>query len=132
MARLDVFPIVNCSDLAGTVAFYREVFGGEQSYQFPPEGEADYVALRVGDGQIALGRGTPPALYGQTPLPASGHAVDICLYVEDLAATIERARAVGARIPVEPAHMPWGETVAYVQDPENTMLLVIQAEVAGV
>jgi uncharacterized glyoxalase superfamily protein PhnB len=127
MARLEVFPIVNCADLAGTVAFYREVFAGEQTYRFPPEGEPDYVSLRIGDGQISFGRGTGPAMYGDTPLPASGHAVDICLYVADLSATIERARSAGVRIPVEPAAMPWGETVAYVQDPEGTMLLVIQA-----
>jgi lactoylglutathione lyase len=128
MARLDVFPIINGQDLGGTVAFYREVFGGEQVYQFPPEGEADYVSLKVGDGQVSLGRGTGPAMYGETPLPATGHAVDVCIYVEDLGATIDRARAAGVRIPVEPAAMPWGETVAYVQDPEGTMLLVIQAD----
>ena len=34
----------------------------------------------------------------------------------------------GAAIPMRPQAMPWGETVAYVQDPEGTMLLVIQAE----
>lgn len=127
MARLDVFPIINCQDLAVTVAFYRDVFGGERTYQFPPDGEPDYVSLQVGDGQVSLGRGTGPAMYGETPLPATGHAVDICIYVSELAATIERARAAGAQIPVEPAEMPWGETVAYVQDPEGTMLLVIQA-----
>lgn len=132
MARLEVFPIVNCADLAGTVAFYRDVLDGEQVYQFPPDGEADYISLSIGDGQIAFGRGTEPAMYGDRPLPASGHAVDICLYVEDLEATIDRARTAGARIPVAPAPMPWGETVAYVQDPEGTMLLLIQSEVAGV
>jgi hypothetical protein len=34
----------------------------------------------------------------------------------------------GVPVPLPPRAMPWGETVAYVQDPEGTMLLVIQDE----
>ncbi len=123
-----VFPIVNCTDLLGTRSFYLEVFGAEQVYQFPPEGDPVYVSLQVGDGQVALGVGTGPAMYGETPLPASGHAVDICLYVADLEAVVEAARRSGAPIPVAPVETPWGERVAYLRDPEGTMLLVIQSD----
>jgi lactoylglutathione lyase len=122
-----VFPIVNCTDLLDARRFYLDVFGAEQVYQFPPEGDPVYVSLQIGDGQVALGLGTGPALYGETPLPASGHAVDICLYVADLDATIRAAEARGAPVPVPPADMPWGERVAYLTDPAGTMLLVIQA-----
>lgn len=127
MGRADVFPILNCVDLAAAVAFYRVVFDGEVTYQYPPEGEPDYVTLSIGDGQVALGHGTVTAMYGATPRPSSGHAVDVCLYVPDLGLAVERARSAGAEIPVEPAAMPWGETVAYIRDPDGTMLLVIQA-----
>jgi lactoylglutathione lyase len=66
-------------------------------------------------------------LYGDTPLPATGHAVDICVCVDDLEEVVHAARRAGATVPVGPQDMPRGETVAYVQDPESTMLLVIQA-----
>lgn len=125
--RGEVFPIINCHDVVGLRAFYQTVFGGEQTYQFPEEGEPVYLVLQVGAGQIGIGLGTGPALYGDTPLPASGHAVDICIYVGDLAGIVARAKDAGARVPVAPQEMPWGETVAYIQDPEGTMLLVIQS-----
>ena len=125
MARGEVFPIVNCLDITATRDWYETVLSGILTYRFPEEGEPDYLTLRIGAGQVALGRGTAPALYGETPRPATGHAVDLCLYVPDLAAVVE---AAGAAVVVPPAEMPWGERVAYLRDPEGTMLLVIQDE----
>lgn len=123
-----VFPIINCSDILATRRFYQDVLGGRQAYQFPDEGDPVYLTLAIGDGQIALGVGTNPAMYAETPLPASGHPVEVCLYVPDLDATIAAARDAHAEVPVQPADTPWGERVAYLKDPEGTMLLVIQAQ----
>lgn len=120
---LKVFPIINCADLPGTRRWYEHVLSGVVEYQFPEAGEPQYLTLRVGDGQVALGNGTSAALYGETPLPASGHAVDLCLYVPSLDAVTS---AAGAAVVVPPADMPWGERVSYLRDPEGTMLLVIQ------
>jgi lactoylglutathione lyase len=124
MAGFEVFPIINCRDLATATAWYERVLSGTVAYRFPEAGDADYLNLRVGDGQVALGRGTGPAMYGETPLPATGHAVDLCVYVPDLATVVE---AAGAAVAVPPTDTPWGERVAYLRDPEGTMLLVIQS-----
>jgi predicted enzyme related to lactoylglutathione lyase len=126
MARGEVFPIINCKDLLATKAFYRTVFDGRQSYEYVHEGQEVYVTLDVGAGKIALGHGTGPAMYGETPRPATGHAVDLCVYVPDLDAAVAAAPAAGGRIAVEPQQMPWGERVAYLEDPEGTMVLAIQ------
>lgn len=126
MAERSVFPIINCTSIAPMHWFYAHVFGGEVAYRFPPEGEPVYLTLKVGDGQIALGLGNDPAMYGETPLPASGHAVDICLYVADLDAAVAAADSAGGAAVTPPADMPWGERVAYLRDPQGTMLLVIQ------
>jgi lactoylglutathione lyase len=128
MARGEVFPIINCSDILATKAFYEGVFGGVQAYQFPEEGEPVYLTLTVGSGTVALGVGTAPAMYGETPLPATGHAVDLCLYVSDLETSVAAGERYGGAVVVEPQEMPWGERVAYLRDPEGTMLLVIQDE----
>ncbi|MCU1447304.1 glyoxalase/bleomycin resistance/extradiol dioxygenase family protein [Cryobacterium sp.] len=120
----EVFPIINCRQLSATVTWYQRVLSGTVAYSFPDEGEPDYVAVRIGTGQVAFGRGTAPALYGETSLPAAGHPVDLCLYLPDLAAVVESAAAA---VVVPPADMPWGERVAYLRDPEGTMILAIQA-----
>ena len=126
MARGDLFPIINCDAILPVKSFYVTVFGAEQTYTFEQEGEEVYVTLAVGSGQIALGLGTGPALYGETPLPATGHAVDVCLYVPDLDAAVAAAPDAGGQVVTPPQDMPWGERVAYLQDPQGTMLLAIQ------
>jgi predicted enzyme related to lactoylglutathione lyase len=128
MARGEVFPIINCEDLQTTKRFYRHVFGAEQSYEFVHEGQEVYVTLDIGAGKLALGLGTGPAMYGETPLPASGHAVDLCVYTPDLDAAVAAAPDAGGRVVMEPQQMPWGERVAYLQDPTGTMVLTIQDE----
>jgi lactoylglutathione lyase len=130
MARGEVFPIINCRDLTVARQFYETVFGGTIAYQFPDSGEPVYLTLSVGGGTIALGLGTGPAMYGETPLPATGHAVDLCVYVSDLDATLVAAPAAGGAVVVPAEVMPWGERVAYVRDTEGTMLLVIQDDPA--
>jgi lactoylglutathione lyase len=124
MARGEVFPIINCRQLPATVTWYQRVFSGTIAYSFPDDGEPDYVTVRIGSGQVGFGRGTAPALYRETPLPATGHPVDLCIYLPDLAAVVESAAAA---VVVPPADMPWGERVAYLRDPEGTMILAIQA-----
>jgi len=126
MTTGEVFPIVNCRDLPATKAFYVQVFGARQSYEYLHEGQEVYVTLDVGAGKIALGLGTGPAMYGETPLPASGHAVDLCVYTPDLDAAVALAATAGGRVVVEPQETPWGERVAYLADPEGTMVLTIQ------
>ena len=128
MAHGEVFPIINCRDLQTAKTFYVQVFGARQSYEFVHEGQEVYVTLDIGTGKVALGLGTGPAMYGETPLPASGHAVDVCLFVPDLDAAVTTAPQAGGRVAVPPQEMPWGERVAYLQDPEGTMLLTIQDE----
>jgi uncharacterized glyoxalase superfamily protein PhnB len=122
-----IFPILNCTDILTARAFYQNVFAAEQVYQFPDEGDPVYLSLAIAGGQLALGVGTTPAMYGEVPLPSTGHAVDVCIYVPDLDAVLEVAPANGGRLAVPATDTPWGERVAYVQDPEGTMLLVIQS-----
>lgn len=128
MARLELFPILNVEAIALVQAFYETVFGATVDYAFPENGEPVYVTLRINGSALAIGLGTGPAMYGQTPLPATGHAVDICIYVADLDAAVASAPAAGGAVVVSPANTPWGERVAYLTDPQGTMLLVIQDE----
>jgi len=128
VARGELFPIVNCTDLPATRAFYQDVLGGVLAYQFPPAGEPVYLTLTIGAGTVALGLDTGPAMYGETPRPATGHAVDLCVYVPRLDAVVTAAPRHGGAVVVPPVDTPWGERVAYVRDPEGTMLLVIQDE----
>jgi predicted enzyme related to lactoylglutathione lyase len=128
MARRELFPIVNVDAIAPVQRFYETVFGASVEYTFPEAGEPVYVTLTIGESSLALGLGTGPAMYGQTPLPATGHGVDLCVYVPDLEAATAAAPAAGGTVVVSPTDTPWGERVAYLSDPQGTMVLVIQGD----
>lgn len=127
MATRELFPIVACLDLGRARGFYAAVFGAVEHYRFPDEGDPVYISLTIGASTIALADATGPTAYGEPARPATGHAVDLCVYVDDLEPALARGAAVGGAIVAEPERMPWGERVAWLRDPEGTMLLVIQA-----
>ncbi len=102
---LEAFPITNCADLARTQPWYERVLRGTVRYRFPAEGNPEYVTLEIGAVQIGLGNGSGPALYGQTPLPATGHAVDICVYVPNVD---EVTSAAGSDVVVPPGRYALG------------------------
>jgi uncharacterized glyoxalase superfamily protein PhnB len=113
-----VFPIVVSADLPRLLRFYTEVLGGEQIYQFPPEGAPAYVSLRF--GQATLGLGHDPAY----TRPPGTPAISLWLYVDDCAAAVEEIRKAGATIIQEAVDQPWGEREARVEDPDgNTLIL---------
>ena len=128
MTRRELFPIINVDAIGPVRRFYEAVFQATTEYVFPDTGDPVYVTLRVGDSSVALGLGTGPAMYGEIPLPASGHGVDLCIYVADLEEAVAAAPGAGGAVVVAPTDTPWGERVAYLRDPQGIMVLVIQGD----
>jgi lactoylglutathione lyase len=95
MSRGELFPIINVDAIQPMRAFYEAVLDATLAYRFPDDGDPVYITLTIGRSTLALGVGTGPAMYGETPLPANGHAVDLCVYVPDLDAAVDRAPAAG-------------------------------------
>jgi lactoylglutathione lyase len=58
---------------------------GEIASRHPDDGEPAYDTLRVG---------APPAMYGETPLPASGHPVEPCMVVRERVARLRDADGI--------------------------------------
>ncbi|HLV03739.1 VOC family protein [uncultured Georgenia sp.] len=82
-------------DLAAASAWYAELFGVDPYYAFPPPPEQPaYVEFRVGDDEDELGiihrRYAPPGAAN----PPGGAVV--YWHVDDLPATVERLRELGA------------------------------------
>jgi lactoylglutathione lyase len=122
MASL-LFPMLSAADFAASLRFYRDLLGGVEAYRFPEDDPA-FVTLRFGDSELGIGamRGGTP-LHGQPQRPATGHRIELCLYVDDVDATVAAARA--HPILLEPADQPWGERVAYVADPDGNLVMLV-------
>lgn len=111
------------SDLDAAMAFYGGLLGGEETYRFPADGEPVFVVLRLGESDIGLSTLEEP-LHGQAVRPATGHRLELCVYVDDVDATVASMRSEGVPIILDPTDQPWGERVAYVADPEGNLVML--------
>jgi lactoylglutathione lyase len=127
MARsTKLFPMLSVADLSRSLALYKDVLGGVETYRFPEAGEPAFLVLSFGSSELGLGKLDPTgnALHGQALRPATGHRVELCVYVDDVDAAAREARASGFSIVLEPTDQPWGERVAYVRDPDENLVML--------
>jgi lactoylglutathione lyase len=114
-----LFPMLSCTDIERSLALYRDLLGGVESYRF-----GGYIGLDIGDSHIGLGAMAGPPIHGRPQRPASGHRIELCVYVDDVDATYQQAGEQGLEQVVEPADMPWGERVAYIADPDGNLVML--------
>ena len=122
------FPIVYCDDLPRTLAFYRDRLGFRLTFAYPAEGEPGFAALQLGDGaELALADVADPEavhLHGKAVRPVSGHGFELCVYADDVDAAVAELRRAGVPVLAEPADQPWGDRMAYVEDPEGNPVML--------
>ena len=116
----DVFPILTTPDKPRALGFYRDLLEGEVGYQFPPEGDPDYVGLNIGGGHLGIGR-SPDAEAG-----AGGQRFALWVYADSCDKAVDRLHGAGATVTEEPADQPWGERVARVLDPDGNEVIAGQ------
>ena len=125
MHATNLFPMLSCADLDRSLAFYRDFLGGVETYRFPDCGEPAFIALTIGaTSEIGLGTLAGEPLHGRRQRPASGHRVELCVYVDDVDAVVTAARAAGTPVVLEPVDQPWGERVAYLEDPDGNLVML--------
>ena len=92
-----LFPMLSCGDVERSLAFYGDLLGGVETYRFPEQGEPAFIALTIGESEVGLGGIAAEPSHGRPQRPASGHRVELCVYVDDVdGSSRERARRVRA------------------------------------
>jgi uncharacterized glyoxalase superfamily protein PhnB len=93
-----IFPIIRCTDVRRAIQWLGEAFGFVELFSVPESGQlVRHAQLKLGANIIMLGSVrqddgmTSPAVLGSSTQA-------LCVYVEDLDAHFERARAAGAEI----------------------------------
>lgn len=122
---MDTFPIIHCRDLERSLHFYRDEFGFSLKFRWPEEGAAEFFYLERDGSGLGLGRpnGDDYGLPMKAGLPAT---FVLCTYVKDLDRLYTTLVEHGIRGLSPPVDRPWGERIAYVQDPDGYPILVIQ------
>jgi lactoylglutathione lyase len=118
---LRAFPVLYAKDVERVAAFYASL-GFEERFRLPDEtGAAGFVSLkREMAGLGVTTEASPRMLAGVEPGPGPRH--ELFVYVEDLDATLAGLRGAGVTTLRDPADMPWGERLAFVEDPEGNVV----------
>jgi lactoylglutathione lyase len=117
------FPILHVSDVERSVALYTKAFDFEIAFRWPDEGPLEFAFLKLGETGIGIGRTEPPAL-PDWPAEREVGSFQLCIYADDTDAAAERLRSLGVRQVTAPRAMPWGEKLAFFEDPDGNLIHV--------
>jgi lactoylglutathione lyase len=117
------FPVLYARDVERLARFYA-VFGFEAHSRIPGEdGTVGFVGLRRDGAELGITtEASPRILAGVEPGPGPRH--ELFVYVADVDLAVKDATAAGGSTLRAAADMPWGERLAYLQDPEGNVVTV--------
>jgi catechol 2,3-dioxygenase-like lactoylglutathione lyase family enzyme len=114
--------VVYTDDVPGTVEFYVTITGIEPSLY---DRELGFALLGT-DQSVAIASHDAGALMLEDGYGAIRsdrvRGAELAFWAEDVPAAFQRALGAGAVALTPPRLMPWGQTVAYVEAPEGTIV----------
>jgi uncharacterized glyoxalase superfamily protein PhnB len=117
---LSLGPYLFYDDVKEAVRFLEAAFGFTPVIQEPgPTGDLIHAQLSLGTDRIMLGKAEAGLCRFSSPRALDGLHAGVYVYVKDVDAHCERARAAGAKILLEPADMHWGDRMYSAQDQEG-------------
>lgn len=116
-----IVPYLIYTDAAAAVSHLVETFGFEERFRIPgPDGIVMHAELALGGELVMVASPNPEAgLVGAGDL-AGRHAI-VLVYVDDVDAHFERAKAAGATVVAEPSDQFYGDRVWRGTDPEGVL-----------
>ena len=117
------YTILYVRDVAAALDFYERAFGQKRRLLHE---SGEYGELDTGSTTLAFAaHGLAAQNIGeafQAPGERDPTPFEVCFVTEDVQAGYRRALESGAEAISEPRTKPWGQDVAYVRDPEGTLI----------
>jgi PhnB protein len=112
-----ITPYLLYEDLDNTVDWLINAFGFSERFRMPDaDGKLTHAELQLGDGVVMMGHPGPDY---KNPKHLGASTQLVYVYVDDVDAHCERARAAGARITEEPQDMFCGDRRYAAEDSEG-------------
>lgn len=118
------YTIAYVQEPARSAEFYERAFGLQRRFIHE---SGQYAEMETGDVLLAfashvLGQGNLPGGYVRHDPAGPPQATELSFVTDDVAAAVQAAVAAGATALSEPVTKPWGQTVAYVRDPDGVLI----------
>jgi len=102
-----ITPYLLYEDVVSALDWLRDAFGFEEVLRFEAEsGEVNHAEMRIGGDSLYLG---DPGGDLRSPKQLGQRSSLVHVYVDDVDAHFERAKAAGAEIELEPTDQPYGD-----------------------
>jgi PhnB protein len=101
-----IAPYLLYEDGAAAIEFLTNAFGFEEHTRVEDAGVVNHAELRLGDDTVMLGQ---PGEDYRSPKHAGHYNALVHVYVDDVDAHFERAKAAGAEILQEPTDQEYGD-----------------------
>lgn len=112
-----ITPYLLYEDLSSTVDWLINAFGFTERFRMPgPDGKITHAEVQLGDGVIMMGCPGPDY---KNPKHLGASTSLIYVYVEDVDAHYQHAKAAGAKITEEPEDQFYGDRRYAAEDPEG-------------
>jgi uncharacterized glyoxalase superfamily protein PhnB len=111
-----IAPYLLYEDGAAAIDFLTRAFGFEEHMRMEGDGRIQHAELRLGDDSVMLGSPGPDY---KSPRTADHYTALVHVYVDDVDAHFERAKAAGAEILQEPTNQEYGDRRYDAKDPEG-------------
>ncbi len=123
------YTILYVENVAESLAFFCSAFGLKQTMLHE---SGDYGELDTGATTLSFSSLELMATLGKSPVrpDSGGPSFEIAFETDDVPGALAKALAADARLVQGAEEMPWGQTTAYVADP-NGFLIEICTPVGG-
>jgi lactoylglutathione lyase len=111
-------------DIHRAMAFYRDLIGFTQTYQYPSTGQPEHAEFRLGHFMLALSS-VEAARTVSLPEPRPGNPVELVIWCDDVDAELSRLTARGTPVLVKPFEHVAGHRRASVEDPDGNWVTLV-------
>jgi lactoylglutathione lyase len=118
------YTIAYVRNVQRSVNFYEQAFGLKRRFV---DESGQYAEMETGETTLAfaaneLGQSNLPGGFRENDPAEPPAGVEIAFVAEDVGAAFRCALEAGATKVAEPKTKPWGQTVAYVRDPDGVLV----------
>jgi PhnB protein len=119
-----LIPYLIVQQAAQAIEFYHRAFGAREDFRLlMNDGRVGHAELRIEGARFTLADEFPEMGH-RSPQSLGGTPVLLHLYVPDVDAFVDRARAAQARVLSEPSDESFGDRVARLADPSGHQWLI--------
>lgn len=118
------YAIAYVEDPERTTAFWERAFGLKRRFVHESRqyAEMETGATTLAFASNALGESNLPGGFRKNDPDESPAGIEVALVADDVEAAFRSALEAGAAAVAEPKTKPWGQTVAYVRDPDGVLV----------